>query len=171
MRSGIGDTLRAARRAQGRTLSDAAEATRVRETYLAALEQGDFGALGGDVYTRGFLRSYARYLELDPEPLVQAYLAEVPGAEPRGRGRGPRRRGAGAERHPADPGPRRGAGGEPAPRLERPPQERPPGAAVLLALVLIVLVVVAFVGLRPGRAGAAAAPGERTVELVEDVAR
>lgn len=76
MALGIGDTLRAARRQQRRTLSDAAAETRVRETYLAALEEEEFSALGGDVYVKGFLRSYARYLGLDPDPLVAAYRRE-----------------------------------------------------------------------------------------------
>lgn len=76
MASGIGETLRAARRQQSISLADAAAATRVRETYLAALEEEEFTALGGDVYVKGFLRSYARYLALDPEPLIDAYRRE-----------------------------------------------------------------------------------------------
>ena len=75
MATGIGETLVAARRQQGVALSDAAAETRVRESYLAALEAEDFAALGGDVYVKGFLRSYARFLRLDPEPLIAAYRA------------------------------------------------------------------------------------------------
>lgn len=73
MATGIGESLRVARRRQGRTLSDAAAETRVRETYLAALEEEEFAALGGDVYVKGFLRSYAKFLGLDPEPLLETY--------------------------------------------------------------------------------------------------
>jgi cytoskeleton protein RodZ len=76
MATGIGDVLRAARREQGRTLADAAAETRVRETYLAALEEEDFSAMGGDVYVKGFLRSYARYLGVDPDPLLERFRAE-----------------------------------------------------------------------------------------------
>jgi len=76
MATGIGETLRAARHQRGRTIADAAAATRVRESYLAALEEDDFAALGGDVYVKGFLRSYAKYLGLDPEPLLAAYRRE-----------------------------------------------------------------------------------------------
>jgi len=75
MALGIGDTLRDARRQQNRSLGDAASQTRVRESYLAALEEEEFAALGGDVYVKGFLRSYAKYLGLDPEPLVDMYRA------------------------------------------------------------------------------------------------
>lgn len=76
MTTGIGEALRAARRQQGRSLADAAAATRVRESYLAALEEEEFAALGGDVYVKGFLRSYARFLGLNPEPLLEAYRRE-----------------------------------------------------------------------------------------------
>lgn len=73
MSDGIGDALRAARAQTGVTLADAAAETRIRESYLAALEDEHFEHLGGDVYVKGFLRSYARYLGIDPEPLVEAY--------------------------------------------------------------------------------------------------
>jgi cytoskeleton protein RodZ len=76
MATGIGDVLRAARHEQGRTLADAAAETRVRETYLAALEEEDFAAMGGDVYVKGFLRSYARYLGVDPDPLLERFRSE-----------------------------------------------------------------------------------------------
>lgn len=74
--TGIGEVLRAARRRQGASLADAAAATRVRESYLAALEEEDFSSLGGDVYVKGFLRSYAKFLGVDPEPLLAAYRRE-----------------------------------------------------------------------------------------------
>lgn len=77
MTTGIGEALRAARRQQGRSLADAAAATRVRESYLAALEEEEFAALGGDVYVKGFLRSYAKYLALDPEPLLEVYRRDI----------------------------------------------------------------------------------------------
>ncbi|MBA3373160.1 MAG: helix-turn-helix domain-containing protein [Euzebyaceae bacterium] len=76
MATGIGETLRTARRQQGVALSDAVAQTRVRESYLTALEEENFAVLGGHVYAKGFLRSYARFLGLDPEPLVDAYRAE-----------------------------------------------------------------------------------------------
>lgn len=75
MAIGIGETLRAARCEQGLSLSDAAGATRIRERYLSALEDDEFEVLGEDVYVRGFLRNYARYLGLDPGPLLAEYGA------------------------------------------------------------------------------------------------
>lgn len=70
---GIGRTLREAREEQGRTLAEAARDTRVRADYLEALEEENFGTFGGDVYAKGFLSTYARYLKIDPGPLLERY--------------------------------------------------------------------------------------------------
>jgi cytoskeleton protein RodZ len=72
----IGEALRSAREAQGKSVEDAAAATRIRSSYLEALEQEQFDQLGGNVYAKGFLRSYARYLGVDPAPLLEAYRAQ-----------------------------------------------------------------------------------------------
>jgi cytoskeletal protein RodZ len=72
----IGEALRSAREAQGKSVEDAAAATRIRPSYLEALEQERFDQLGGNVYAKGFLRSYARYLGVDPAPLLEAYRAQ-----------------------------------------------------------------------------------------------
>ncbi|HKE99858.1 MAG TPA: RodZ domain-containing protein [Actinomycetes bacterium] len=69
----IGETLRAAREAQGHSIQDASAATRVRAAYLEALERDEFDGLGSPVYVKGFLRAYASFLGLDPGPIVDAY--------------------------------------------------------------------------------------------------
>ena len=71
--TGIGRALRSARLLLGKTLEEASRETRVRSDYLEALEREDFERLRGDVYVRGFLRSYARYLGLSPDKVVDAY--------------------------------------------------------------------------------------------------
>ncbi|MDP9022057.1 MAG: DUF4115 domain-containing protein [Actinomycetota bacterium] len=77
MSIGIGDALRGAREEQGRTIEEASRATRVRSDYLRALEDEDFARLGGDVYAKGFLSAYARFLGLDPDPLLERYRQQV----------------------------------------------------------------------------------------------
>jgi cytoskeletal protein RodZ len=72
----IGEALRSAREAQGKSLDEAAVATRIRPSYLEALEREQFGELGGSIYAKGFLRSYAGYLGVDPAPLLEAYRAQ-----------------------------------------------------------------------------------------------
>ena len=127
MATGIGDALVAARRQQGVALADAAAETRVREAYLAALEAEDFAALGGDVYVKGFLRSYARFLRLDPEPLIAAYRHHY-------------------ERHHHD---------EISSLAHQPvaplPTERSPALVVGIGVALIALVVLGVIGLLSGR--------------------
>lgn len=69
----IGEVLRASRESRGVSLEEASASTKIRMTYLTALEEERFDVVGGSVYVKGFLRSYATYLGLDPEPLVAAY--------------------------------------------------------------------------------------------------
>lgn len=83
MSTGIGEALRESREQQGRSFEDAARATRVRSDHLRALEAEEFGVFGGDVYAKGFLKSYAIYLGLDPEPLLATYRREVAQEDPR----------------------------------------------------------------------------------------
>jgi cytoskeleton protein RodZ len=71
----LGERFRAAREQRGLTLSDVAEQLRIRSVYLAAIEEENWKAIGAPVYIRGFLRTYARYLGLDPEEAVAAFNA------------------------------------------------------------------------------------------------
>ncbi|HZA26943.1 MAG TPA: RodZ domain-containing protein [Actinomycetota bacterium] len=71
--AGIGRALRKARLRRGKSVEEASRETRVKPEYLRALEAESFDVLLGDVYVRGFLRSYARYLGLSPDKVVSAY--------------------------------------------------------------------------------------------------
>jgi hypothetical protein len=71
--AGIGRALRKARLRRGKSLEEASRETRVKPEYLQALEAESFDVLLGDVYVRGFLRSYSRYLGLSPQKVVSAY--------------------------------------------------------------------------------------------------
>lgn len=74
----IGQRLAEARESRNITLEQAEQETRIRLKYLMAMEAGEFDALPNPVVARGFLRSYARYLGLDPEPLVEALQGALP---------------------------------------------------------------------------------------------
>jgi cytoskeletal protein RodZ len=69
----LGETLRQARLDKSVSLADAARDTRIRRSYLEALESEDYAALPPPVYTRGFLRTYAEYLGLNPQAMVDLY--------------------------------------------------------------------------------------------------
>lgn len=57
-------------------LSEAEQATRIRLSYLEAIESGDYDSLKDDVYSRGYVRNYADYLGLDPKPIMKIYERE-----------------------------------------------------------------------------------------------
>jgi cytoskeletal protein RodZ len=69
----LGNTLSRARRARGISIEDAERDTHVSRRYLTALENEDFSIFPAPVYARGFLRTYSRYLGLNPEELMQVF--------------------------------------------------------------------------------------------------
>ena len=69
----LGERFRAAREARGLTISDAAERIRIRSVYLAAIEDEHWNTIGAPVYARGFMRTYARFLGIDPEEAVAEF--------------------------------------------------------------------------------------------------
>ncbi|HEY3374146.1 MAG TPA: RodZ domain-containing protein [Candidatus Aquicultor sp.] len=69
----IGETLLEARTKLGKSIKEVEFDTKIRARYIESLENNDFTRLPADIYTQGFLKSYAVYLGLDPEPLIQQY--------------------------------------------------------------------------------------------------
>lgn len=66
----------AARRAElGLSLEDVANQLKFAPRQIEALEAADFGKLPGGTFARGMLRSYARLLKLDPEPVLAQLVA------------------------------------------------------------------------------------------------
>jgi cytoskeletal protein RodZ len=78
----IGDTLAEARRHAGLTITQVSQQTRIRESIIRSIEQGDFSGCGGDFYARGHIRSIAAAVGADPVPLIREYDQEhgPPGA-------------------------------------------------------------------------------------------
>lgn len=73
----LGDTLRERRASLGISLEQAETHTKMRTRLLEALESGEYDRLPDPGYVRGYISSYARYLELDPLPLLAMYKAET----------------------------------------------------------------------------------------------
>lgn len=67
-----GAKLEAERRRQGLSIPDVARHLKLAPRQVEALENDQYNALPGVVFVRGFMRNYARALNLDPEPLVRA---------------------------------------------------------------------------------------------------
>ncbi len=80
--SALGEEFRSAREARSLSLSDVAERLHIRSVYLAAIEDEDWHVIGAPVYVRGFMRTYARFLGLDPEAAVARFTASVPAEAP-----------------------------------------------------------------------------------------
>jgi hypothetical protein len=73
----VGEILAAERRRQGKTISDVVEGTKIRSRLLDALEQGDHDVLPSPAYVKGYIQSYARYLEIPAEPLLEQYKRDA----------------------------------------------------------------------------------------------
>jgi cytoskeletal protein RodZ len=71
----VGETLSNARRSLGLSLEDISADTRIRASVVASIENDDFTSCGGSVYARGHIRSIARVLGIDGEPLIAEYDA------------------------------------------------------------------------------------------------
>ncbi len=77
-----GQQLRRAREARGLDISQLATSLRIAPQVVEALEQDDYAQLPSAVFVSGYIRSYARLVGLDPEPLNQRFRRLHPNAEP-----------------------------------------------------------------------------------------
>lgn len=74
----LGDWLRETRLRKGLTFAEVERTTRINRHYLEALEAEHYDVIPAPVYARGFLRSYARALGLDPEAAIAMMPADLP---------------------------------------------------------------------------------------------
>lgn len=77
----IGEALANRRRSVGLSVEDVAAKLKFMPRQLEALEAGRFERLPGPTFTRGIIRSYARALDLDAEPLLVRLPAEAPSVD------------------------------------------------------------------------------------------
>jgi len=121
-------TLREARIRRGIELGEVERVTKIRIKYLRAIEEEQWQLLPGPAYARGFLSTYAQFLELDDRALVEEY----------------RRRHGVAETGPIPEQmlPTRGVAGR--------RQRRPSGAVLAGLIAVVILGVVVIVGLLDG---------------------
>lgn len=91
----FGDMLAERRRQLGFSISQASRVLRLREDVIIAFEEGDFERMPKSGYAQGMLSSYARYLGLDANMVVEAYVQDFERYKREGR-----RRAAGSRRGP-----------------------------------------------------------------------
>jgi len=76
--SDFGSRIRQARELRGISLRSIAETTKISVSVLEALERNDISRLPGGIFSRGFVRSYAVEIGVDPEQAVRDFMAQVP---------------------------------------------------------------------------------------------
>ena len=80
--SGCGNVLKAAREAQGLSIHEVCSQLRLGLKQIQAIEQDDFDKLPQPSIVRGFIRNYARLLNIDVNPILEAYQRIVPNKAP-----------------------------------------------------------------------------------------
>lgn len=72
----VGELLRLERERKKLTLKDVEASTNIRSAYLSAIENGNYSALPGETYVKGFIRNYANALGLNGSEYVDLYRNE-----------------------------------------------------------------------------------------------
>ena len=77
----VGQQLKDARVAQGKSLEDVGAELKIRADHVSALEEGDFSKFDAPIFIRGFVRTYCRFLKLDHNALIVQLNQELGGTE------------------------------------------------------------------------------------------
>lgn len=125
-----GAALRSARERMALSVGDAARHLRLSVRHVEAMEAGDFGRLPEEPFLSGFVRNYARLVQIDPEPLLQDIRGPLP--------RAPGRELVGL-----------GSSEIPFPTGQEPPWRRYAAWAILVVLALGLLAYEGLQGYRP----------------------
>ena len=72
----LGDVMRGERATLGKSLLDVQRELKIKATYVAAIENSDPSAFESPSFIAGYVRSYARYLGLDPEWAYEQFCSE-----------------------------------------------------------------------------------------------
>ncbi len=72
----LGDVMRGERATLGKSLLDVQRELRIKATYIAAIENADIKAFDTPSFIAGYVRSYARYLGMDPDSAFEAFCRE-----------------------------------------------------------------------------------------------
>ena len=73
----LGDLMRGERATMGKSLLDVQRELHIRATYIAAIEAGDLSAFEAASFVAGYVRSYARYLGMDPDWSYAKFCSET----------------------------------------------------------------------------------------------
>ena len=72
----VGKTLSLRRQASGTSIEEVSKALNIKKDYIVAIENNQLEILPGKIYSSGFIRSYAKFLKLDPDETIKRLRAE-----------------------------------------------------------------------------------------------
>lgn len=72
----VGQKFKEQRDKKGLTLEEVAKATKIRESFLEAIEKGEYGKLPSSTYAQGFVRNYAEFLEMPTSETLALFRRE-----------------------------------------------------------------------------------------------
>src|SRR5690606_24664330 len=73
----LGDLMRGERATLGKSLLDVQRELKIKATYIAAIENADVSAFETPGFVAGYVRSYARYLGMDPDESFARFCREA----------------------------------------------------------------------------------------------
>ena len=73
----VGYTLRQERERQNLTINDIEQGTSIRALYIEAIENGEYDKLPGTVYTKGFIKNYAKFLGMDADAAAKEFANDI----------------------------------------------------------------------------------------------
>lgn len=73
----VGYTLRQERERQNLSINDIEEGTSIRALYIEAIENGEYDKLPGAIYTKGFIKNYAKFLEMDVDAVIKEFATDM----------------------------------------------------------------------------------------------
>lgn len=78
----LGEELRHRREQRGISLAEISEATRIGTRFLKAIETDNFSILPGGIFTRSFIRAYAKHVGMNEDEAISLYLQQIAGPSP-----------------------------------------------------------------------------------------
>lgn len=69
----LGDLLRETREQKKLSLEDVEQGTNIRKLYIKSIEDGDYDKLPGEVFLKGFIKTYGKFLGLNSLELIEQY--------------------------------------------------------------------------------------------------
>ena len=73
----VGYTLRQERERQNLSISDIEQGTSIRALYIEAIENGEYEKLPGKIYAKGFIKNYAKFLEMDVDAIAKEFSTDM----------------------------------------------------------------------------------------------